>query len=609
MSSRLARTSAIAVVALGSTLLVLPSFSAAGNEVKAPRLHDIQGNTRISPLAGKEVTDVPGVVTAVRDFGKARGFWLQDPKPDDDPATSEGIFVYTGEKSPDVKVEDSVSVSGEVSEFYPGGEDAGGQSVTQLTGAETTVKSKGERLPKAAGLNADRVPEAYAPEGGDGGDIEKLKLRPEKFALDMYESLEGMRTQLKNAPVTGPTTEFGELWVTADPDENPTPRGGTLYGAYDQQNGARVKVSSLLPLKENPFPKANVGDALSGTTAGPLDYDNFGGYAVRATTMGELKDNKLKREKTRKQRKSELAVATYNVENLSPASRGRQVRPARRGTGDEPLLARRHRPRRGAGQLGPGRRRHRRRGQDPRPADRRDREGRRPRLRVAPDQPRGQGGRRPARRQHPGRLPLQPGARQVRRPQGRRRDHRGEGGGRRRQGEAVRQPGTCHSWGRRVGGDPQAAGRRVHLPGRQVFVVANHFSSKGGDAPMEGRVQPPERASEKQRVEQAKVVNSFAKEVQSVDPKAAVIAAGDLNDFPFSPSLDALRAGKALTSPMEKLPADEHYGYVFNGNSQVLDHALTSKGAGKVEYDIVHINAEFHDQASDHDPTVIRINR
>ena len=60
---------------------------------------------------------------------------------------------------------------------------------------------------------------------------------------------------------------------------------------------------------------------------------------------------------------------------------------------------------------------------------------------------------------------------------------------------------------------------------------------------------------------------------------------------------------------MEKLPADEHYGYVFNGNSQVLDHALTSKGAGKVEYDIVHINAEFHDQASDHDPTVIRINR
>ena len=97
-----------------------------------------------------------------------------------------------------------------------------------------------------------------------------------------------MRIQLKNAPVTGPTTEFGELWVTADPDENPTPRGGTLYGAYDQQNGARVKVSSLLPLKENPFPKANVGDALSGTTAGPLDYDSFGGYAVRATTMGEL---------------------------------------------------------------------------------------------------------------------------------------------------------------------------------------------------------------------------------------------------------------------------------------------------------------------------------
>ena len=62
-----------------------------------------------------------------------------------------------------------------------------------------------------------------------------------------------------------------------------------------------------------------------------------------------------------------------------------------------------------------------------------------------------------------------------------------------------------------------------------------------------------------------------------------------------------------FTSPMDELPAAERYGYVFNGNSQVLDHAVTSPGAGSVKYDIVHINAEFHDQASDHDPSVIRL--
>ncbi|WP_181765476.1 endonuclease/exonuclease/phosphatase family protein [Streptomyces albidus (ex Kaewkla and Franco 2022)] len=609
MSSRLARTSAITVVALCSTLLVLPSFSASGSTVKAPRLHEIQGSERISPLAGKQVSDVPGVVTAVRGFGKARGFWLQDPKPDSDPATSEGVFVYTGEKTPDVKVEDSVRVSGEVSEFYPGGKDVGGQSVTQLTGAKWTVKSRGERLPKAAALNADRVPDKYAPKGGENGDIEGLKLRPEENALDLYESLEGMRTQLKNAPVTGPTTEFGELWVTADPEENPTPRGGTLYGDYDEQNGARVKVSSLLDLKEHPFPDANVGDALSGTTAGPLDYDNFGGYTVRATAMGELKDNKLKREKTRKQRKDQLAVATYNVENLSPASDAakfdrlaeglvenlaspdvvaleevqdnsgpdddgtvaadktldqltaaikkaggpayewRQISPEDKADGGQPggniRVAFLYNPKRVSF------------------TDRKGGDATSP-VKVEDD------GGAPKLSANPGRVTPQDAA-----------------------WKETRKP---------------LAGEFT-FRGRQVFVVANHFSSKGGDAPMEGRIQPPERASEKQRVEQAKLVNAFAKEVQSVDSKAAVIAAGDFNDFPFSPSLDAVRAGKALTSPMEKLPAGEHYGYVFSGNSQVLDHVLTSKGTGAVEYDIVHINAEFHDQASDHDPTVIRLNR
>ena len=209
MSSRLVRTSALtAAAACGSALLVVTAVTASGSTAEQPRLHDIQGNTRVSPFDGKEVSDVPGVVTAVRGFGKARGFWLQDPKPDDDPATSEGIFVFTGQETPDVEAGDSIRISGKVSEYYPGGEKAGGQSVTQLTDAKWEAASKAKKkLPKAVALTADRVPGAYVPQGkGDDGNIESLKLQPRKYALDLYESLEGMRAGIKNAPVTGPTT-------------------------------------------------------------------------------------------------------------------------------------------------------------------------------------------------------------------------------------------------------------------------------------------------------------------------------------------------------------------------------------------------------------------
>jgi hypothetical protein len=46
---------------------------------------------------------------------------------------------------------------------------------------------------------------------------------------------------------------------------------------------------------------------------------------------------------------------------------------------------------------------------------------------------------------------------------------------------------------------------------------------------------------------------------------------------------------------------------VFNGVSQVLDHIFVTKPVTDVEYEVVHNNAEFADQASDHDPQVVRI--
>ncbi len=46
---------------------------------------------------------------------------------------------------------------------------------------------------------------------------------------------------------------------------------------------------------------------------------------------------------------------------------------------------------------------------------------------------------------------------------------------------------------------------------------------------------------------------------------------------------------------------------MYEGNSQTLDHILTSPGIRRFDYDVVHINAEFADQASDHDPQIVRV--
>ena len=70
----------------------------------------------------------------------------------------------------------------------------------------------------------------------------------------------------------------------------------------------------------------------------------------------------------------------------------------------------------------------------------------------------------------------------------------------------------------------------------------------------------------------------------------------------------ALRSGKAtLTDLITTLPANQQYTYDFDGVSEVLDHILVSNGIKKYTYQVVHLNSEFANQVSDHDPQVVDI--
>ncbi|MBN6055162.1 ExeM/NucH family extracellular endonuclease [Nonomuraea sp. RK-328] len=81
------------------------------------RISQVQGSGDATPLAGQTVR-VEGVVTG--DFQRSdqlSGFFLQDPRPDSDPATSEGLFVFARDTVKDVKPGDRILVTGKAVEF------------------------------------------------------------------------------------------------------------------------------------------------------------------------------------------------------------------------------------------------------------------------------------------------------------------------------------------------------------------------------------------------------------------------------------------------------------------------------------------------------------
>ncbi len=564
------------------------------------RVHDIQGTTRLSPYSGQTVTRVPGIVTGVRSSGSL-GYWIQDPTPDTDPRTSEAVFVYTGSTKPTVSVGDSILVTGKVSEYYPS---STSQSNTEITGPTTTVLSSGNALPDAVTLDATSIPDAYIPTAS-GGSIESLALQPTVYSQDFFESLEGMRVTFADARVVGASDAYGELWVTVKPDENATARGGTLYSSYDQPNTGRIEVMSLDTTST--FPAANVGDELSGTTTGPLDYSTYGGYNVQATQLGTLVDNGLKQEVTRRQKKDELAVATYNVENLDALDTQEKFDRLAEGVAvnlNSPDIVALEEIQDDNGATNDGTV---------------TAEGT---LKRFTDAVRAAGGPvykwryiSPTNDQDGG----EPGGniRQVFLFNPKRVSFTDHPGGdattatsvvKTRHGvELTYSPGRIDPTNAAWEDSRKPLVGEFTFQGEQVFVIANHFISKGGDQPIHGRYQPPARSSETQRAAQAAEVNTFVKTLLAADKNAKAVVLGDLNDYEFSQTVTTLTADKVLKPLITTLPAAERYTYVYDGNSQTLDHILTSPAVTSFNYDVVHINAEFADQASDHDPQIVRI--
>lgn len=120
-------------------LLWLPAIAAAdGCGSPATAISRIQGAEDRSPLTGQTVT-VEGIVTMdARQKGGFRGFYLQqaDHETDDDPQTSEALFVYTSRSAGNRG--ERVRVSGRVKEFH---------GLTELTDVDTIAVCGDGHLP------------------------------------------------------------------------------------------------------------------------------------------------------------------------------------------------------------------------------------------------------------------------------------------------------------------------------------------------------------------------------------------------------------------------------------------------------------------------------
>ena len=567
----------------------------------ATRIHDIQGSSHISVQLAMVVSNIPGIVTAVR----SNGFYIQDPTPDSDDATSEGIFVFTSSAPPAAAVVgNSVTVSGTVAEFRPSSADL---TITEIQTPTVALQSSGNPLPPPIVIGTGgRIPPMSVIDDDAAGDVETSgTFDPATDGIDFYESLEGMRVQLNNPVAVGPTTDFGDTPVLGDDGANAsvrTARGGIVIRSNDF-NPERIYIDDLFAST----PTVNVGDHFSGPAIGILDY-GFSNYRIHITTALTGVSGGLTQEVTTTQTTNEIAIATFNVENLDPSDGApkfntlaslivnnlkspdiicvEEVQDNTGATNDGTVDATTTYNTLIAAIVTAGG----------------------PTYQFRQINPvNNQDGGEPGGNIRQGFMyRTDRGVSFIDRP----------GGGSTTATTVVNNMGSAElsfSPGRV---DPtNAAFNSSRKPlagefvfnGNKLFIIGNHFNSKGGDDPLFGHRQPPVRSSETARNQQAQIVNNFVDAILAVDTGANIVVLGDINDFEFSTVGNTLKGG-VLTALVESLPQSERYSYNFEGNAQTLDHIMVSNNlnAAPFVYDIVHVNSEFVVQSSDHDPSVVR---
>lgn len=580
---------------------------------------EIQGAGHLSPLVGEEVT-TSGVVTAVL----FNGYYLQDPVGDGDDATSDGIFVFTG-GDPKPAVGDEIEIVGTVSEFIPGGADTGNLSVTQLSGP-FSVLSQGNPLPEPVEIGIrGRIPpsETVISDAELPTNLQDVPgtYNPETDGIDFYESLEGMYVQVDRPKASSAVREFNAFSAeffavpsngrVATERSHLTQRGGILLQPdpdnTGDQNPERVQIQFDANVYPGDVPAVTVGDRFADVN-GVVGY-SFGNYEVIATEELQYWRESYNQPEVTSLRptRRQVTVASYNVLNLSPGPEDDAQRAKVAGHIVDNLRA----PdvvalqeiQDNSGEADDGTTEADLTLQalvdaivlaggpqyeffDVAPAD--------GAFGGIPG-----GNIRNAFLYNPARVDLLDFASLD--------------------AEVLNLVGAPN---------PQAFdGSRSPLAGLFSFdgtpftVVNVHDTSRFGSSPIFGGPQPFEQAGEQAREDQAAALNSFTDFVVGEQADAIVMVAGDMNTFEWTndlvdilPGPDQVLTNLMTTNALRYGDQRDRYTFIFDGNSQALDHFFVTENLvslWQTRLDIVHVNVDFPRRlndvvGSDHEPLVAR---
>lgn len=562
------------------------------------KIRDIQGQGHYSKYEDVAVNEVTGVITH---FYNGANFVIQDTEGDGNWKTSEAIIVNRSSASSDFAVGDVVTVAGTVEEwFYKGYSDMRDNDLP-LTRIRSTdvVKTATAELPEPIVIGEDVFPPTQNIEN-DG----LTQFQPEEDGIDFWESLELMRVSVADAQIVGPQN-YGEVFVVSkNATNNEFHKQGGILLEEDDFNPERITVTT------GDGVVAKAGDTFAEAPVGVLGY-GFGNYQIWTdeTAVPEIVDGGTQPEETWiENAEDKLTVAAYNVENFSAdpshTSDEKAQRIAESFVNDlnSPDVISMIEVQDSDGPIASGTT---------------DATASYERLiediqaaggptyawtDIAPEynQDGGQpgGNIRVGFLYNPDRVELSEGTKGT----------ATQDNSWTPEGDLELNPGRVQPIPMPGTRKPLAA--QFEFQGEEVVVVATHLNSKGGDQGLFGQNQPPQFTSEIERIELAKAINGFIAEGLEINPELNVVVTGDMNDFEFTPALDALE-GDILTNKVNDVPEEDRFSYYYQGNSQVLDHLLvTNNLADNTELDMVHINSMFmeeHGRASDHDPLLAQI--
>ncbi|ERF73316.1 hypothetical protein EPUS_03149 [Endocarpon pusillum Z07020] len=594
-------------------LLLLLSFLTAASCVS---IFEITGDRFISPLRGQRVSNVTGIVTAKG----PDGFWLRSVTPDRDASTSESIYVFgRTAATPRTVGEQIVLSTATVTEFRTS---ADYLYLTELTnpGNVTVISSGNDVSPIVIGARGLNPPtEQYS--SLDNGDVFGLPnnvsqisvvnpvLEPQRYGLDFWESLTGELVSVPGARAVARPNRFGDTWVVGDWRTTGENERGGLTMTDQDANPEAILIGTPLDGSRNPSTTV-LGDSFEDITG--IVTQAFGFYRILPLTSLVVISSPQPAlppptELTYSGNCGGLTIGSYNVENLSPTSPNlnqiasdivnylrspplifiQEIQDDNGPTNDAIVSANLTLSTlsRAITAINPSAS-YAFTNIDP--TD--DTNGGQPggnirtaylfdprvlRLRSANPGTATSANEvlpGPTLRFNPGLIdPLNPAWVDSRKP-------------------LVAEWEILNSTG-------------------SFFTVNVHFASKGGSSSLHGDARPPVNGGVDIRLAQANITANFIASILAQNSNAPVIASGDFNEFAFVAPLESFVeiSGLRDADVLAGLSPEERYTYLFDMNTQQLDHTYVSRGVRNVELEHVHINTWGANGASDHDPTVLKV--